>query len=321
MGRVLRWQRNRRRSKPYRVLRQAEQRAAKENVKLAWQTALRDNPELRRKNALAKWIQKQKIKRKYAQAAHEAKQTAHFTQNVVQATGQIVRAVQQYIAARKSLLLVVAMLAMVVVFFASGMTSCTAMLSGFQSSYISASYMANEQDICNSDLYYTEMETDLQMDIDQTEENYPGYDEYHAPVQVLLPADGVDPVAVAAGHIAQPWKVEGVSIRLPVAEGLLIHVVAVRLLTRGQRTGNDRGQRCYRQRGLQDIPIVGVAVAVIAGFHNDLPCKLVLLPEQPRKLRLNLFKGEGVEHGGEIAHQLPGRGHCRGTGHAHPGNP
>ncbi len=178
VGRALRWQRNRRRSKPYRALRQAEQRVAKENVKLAWQTALRDNPELRRKNALAKWIQKQKIKRKYAQAAHEAKQTAQFTQNVVHATGQIVRAVQQYIAARKSLLLVVAMLAMVVVFFSAGMTSCTAMLSGFQSSYISASYMANEQDICNSDLYYTEMETDLQMDIDQTEENYPGYDEY-----------------------------------------------------------------------------------------------------------------------------------------------
>lgn len=70
------------------------------------------------------------------------------------------------------------MLAMVVVFFSAGMTSCTAMLSGFQSSYISASYMANEQDICNSDLYYTEMETDLQIDIDKTEENYPGYDEY-----------------------------------------------------------------------------------------------------------------------------------------------
>ena len=178
VGRALRWNSNRRRSKPYRALRQAEQRAAKENLNLAWQTALRDNPELQRKNALAKWMQKQKIKRKYAQAAHEAKQTAHFTQNVVQATGQIVRAVQQYVAARKSLLLVVAMLAMVVVFFASGMTSCTAMLSGFQSSYISASYMANEQDICNSDLYYTEMETDLQIDIDKTEENYPGYDEY-----------------------------------------------------------------------------------------------------------------------------------------------
>jgi len=178
VGRALRWQRNRRRSKPYRALRQAEQRAAREHLNLAWQTALRDNPELRNKNALSKWMQKQKIKRKYAQAAHEAKQTAQFTQNVVHATGQIVRAVQQYLAARKSLLAVVAMLAMVVVFFSAGMTSCTAMLSGFQSSYISASYMANEQDICNSDLYYTEMETDLQMDIDKTEENYPGYDEY-----------------------------------------------------------------------------------------------------------------------------------------------
>ena len=178
VGRALRWQRNLRRSKPYQTLRQAEQRAAKERLNLAWQTALRDNPELQRKNALAKWMQKQKIKRKYAQAAHEAKQTAHFTQNVVHATGQIVRAVQQYVAARKSLLLVVAMLAMVVLFFSAGMTSCTAMLSGFQSSYISASYMADEQDICNADLYYTEMETDLQIGIDMTEENHPGYDEY-----------------------------------------------------------------------------------------------------------------------------------------------
>lgn len=178
VGRVLRWQQDRRRSKPYRALRQAERRAAKENINLAWQTALRDHPELQRKSALTKWIQKQKIKRKYAQAAHEAKQTAQFTQNVVQATGQIVRAIQQYAAAHKSLLVVVALLTMVVVFFAAGMTSCTAMLSGFQSSYISASYMANEQDICDSDLYYTQMETDLQIDIDRTEENYPGYDEY-----------------------------------------------------------------------------------------------------------------------------------------------
>ena len=178
VGRALRWNKNRRRSRPYRALRQAEQRAAKENVNLAWQTALRNNPELRNKNALAKWMQKQKIKRKYAQAAHEAKQTAHFTQNVVQTTGQIVRAVQQYLAARKSLLAVVAMLAMVVVFFSAGLTSCTAMLSGFQSSYISASYMADEQDICNADLYFTELETDLQMDIGNTETNYPGYDEY-----------------------------------------------------------------------------------------------------------------------------------------------
>lgn len=177
-GRVLRWERNRRRTKPYRTLRKAQQKAARAHTDLAWQTALRDNPELQRKNALAKWVQKQKIKRKYAQAAHEAKQSAKFTQNVLTATGKIARAIAQYAAAHKAVFLAVAMLALVVMFFATGLTSCTAMLSGFQSSYISASYMADEGEICQSDLYYTEKETDLQIDIDNTEENYPGYDEY-----------------------------------------------------------------------------------------------------------------------------------------------
>jgi cell wall-associated NlpC family hydrolase len=177
-GRLLRWEKNRRRTKPYRALRKAQQKAAQEHTSLAWQTALRDNPELQRKNALAKWVQKQKIKRKYAQAAHEAKQTAHFTQNVLTATGKIARAIAQYAAAHKAVFLAVALLALVVMFFATGLTSCTAMLSGFQSSYISASYMADEQEICQSDLYYTEKETDLQMDIDATEDHYPGYDEY-----------------------------------------------------------------------------------------------------------------------------------------------
>lgn len=178
VGRVLRWERNRRRTKPYRTLRKAQQKAARAHTDLAWQTALRDNPELQRKNALAKWVQKQKIKRKYAQAAHEAKQSAKFTQNVLTATGKIARAIAQYAAAHKAVFLAVAMLALVVMFFATGLTSCTAMLSGFQSSYISASYMADEGEICQSDLYYTEKETDLQIDIDNTEENYPGYDEY-----------------------------------------------------------------------------------------------------------------------------------------------
>ena len=84
-------------------------------------------------------------------------------------TGQIVRAVAQQVAAHKSVLAIAALLALVAVFFSAGLTSCTAMLSAFQSSYISASYLANEQDICNAELYFTELETDLQMDIDSTE--------------------------------------------------------------------------------------------------------------------------------------------------------
>lgn len=192
-GRFLRWNSQRLRTKPYRTVRRAERQLTRENVNLAWQAALRDNPELQKRHALAKWIQKQKIKRKYAQAAHEAKQTAQHTRNVLTATGKIIRAVAQYVAAHKTVLIVAALLVVMVLFFSAGITSCTAMLSSIQSSYISTGYMANEQEINGSDLHYTEMETDLQKDIDDTEINYPGYDEYrydldeigHSPYELM----------------------------------------------------------------------------------------------------------------------------------------
>ena len=150
----------------------------KEQINLEWRRNLQEHPELKRKRALAKWAQKQKIKRKYAAAAREAKKAEQHTQTVLNASGQIIRSVAQQIIARKSVLATVALLGLIVVMFSAGLTSCMAMVSSVQSSYISISYMADEEDICESDLYYSEMETDLQIDINETERNHPGYDEY-----------------------------------------------------------------------------------------------------------------------------------------------
>lgn len=178
LKRGLRWNRNRLRSKPYRAVRKAERNVSARKADLAWQTLLKDNPELQRKHNINKWIQKRKLRRKYAQAAREAKQSAHFTQNVLTNTGKVIRAAVENAIVRRTALGTIALLALIVVLFAAGLASCTAMISSIQSSYISASYMADEQDITNSDLYYTEMETDLQIDIDETETNFPDYDEY-----------------------------------------------------------------------------------------------------------------------------------------------
>lgn len=177
-GRFLRWNKRRLRSKPYRAARQAERRLAMDRAELAWQTALRDHPELRRQNALSRWMQKQKIKRRYAQAAREAQRTAQHTQQTATVVGKIARAVQQYAAAHKSALLIVALLALVIAFFSAGLASCTAMLSGAQSSYLSATYLSDEQEICSAELYFTELETDLQLNINGTAASFPGYDEY-----------------------------------------------------------------------------------------------------------------------------------------------
>ena len=177
VGRLYRWNKRRLHTKPYRMERKARLNVSRANANMAYQQFLKDNPELQKK-ALAKWIQKRKIKRKYAAAAREAQKTVHHTQQVLNATGQIIRAIAQFVAANKAVLGVVALAVLIVVMCGSMFTSCTAMLSGVQSAIISTCYVANEQEINDSELKYTELETDLQKDIDDTEENHPGYDEY-----------------------------------------------------------------------------------------------------------------------------------------------
>lgn len=176
-GRFLRWNKRRRQSKPYRMERKARLNVSRANADMAYRQLLKDNPELQKK-ALAKWIQKQKIKRKYAAAAREAAKGVKHTQNVLTATGQIIRAVAQMVGAHKAVLGIVALAVLVVVLFGSLFSSCTAMLSGVQSAVISTCYVADDKEINDSELKYTELETELQQDIDKTEANFPGYDEY-----------------------------------------------------------------------------------------------------------------------------------------------
>lgn len=176
-GRFLRWNKRRLKSKPYRMERKARLNVSKANANMAYQQLLKDNPELQKK-ALAKWIQKQKIKRKYAAAAREAAKGAQHTRNVLTATGQVIRAIAQMVSAHKAVFGIVALAVLVVIMFGSLFSSCTAMLSGVQSAIISTCYVADDKEINDSELKYTELETDLQKDIDDTETNYPGFDEY-----------------------------------------------------------------------------------------------------------------------------------------------
>lgn len=177
VGRLYRWNKQRLHTKPYRMERKARRNVSRANADMAYQQLLKDNPELQKK-AFAKWIQKKKLKRKYAAAAREAQKTAHHTQQVLNATGQIIRAVAEFVAANKAVLGVVALAVLLVVLCGSMFSSCTAMLSGVQSAIISTCYVADDKEINDSELKYTELETDLQKDIDDTETNYPGFDEY-----------------------------------------------------------------------------------------------------------------------------------------------
>ena len=176
-GAALRKRRQRLREKPYREVRRAQERLAQANADMAYRKILSENPELEKK-ALAKWIQKQKLKRKYAAAAREAAKEVKHTTHVLSAAGQVVRALAQAAVSHKAVLGVVGISILIVSMFGSLFSSCSAMLSGVQSAVISTCYVAEDAEINQSELRYTELETDLQIEIDRTEEDYPGYDEY-----------------------------------------------------------------------------------------------------------------------------------------------
>ncbi len=90
----------------------------------------------------------------------------------------MVRALAQAVASHKAVLGTVGIGILIVSMFGSLFSSCSAMLSGVQSAVISTCYVADDAEINQSELRYTELETDLQIEINRTEEDYPDYDEY-----------------------------------------------------------------------------------------------------------------------------------------------
>lgn len=191
-GRYLRHRKHRLHEKPYREVHRAEKCMSAASADMAYQKLLMDKPELQKK-AFSRWLQKRKLRQKYAAAAREAAKGAQHTTNVLTATGQIIRALAQTVASRKTVIGIIAVGMLVMSMFGALFSSCSAMLTGVQSAIVSTCYVAEDSEINASELAYTELETDLQIAVDNTETDYPGYDEYrysigeigHSPYELM----------------------------------------------------------------------------------------------------------------------------------------
>lgn len=178
-GRAYRIRRERLRSRPYRAMKRAEKQAMMVERDAALRRLQTEYPQLQKK-ALAKWVQKQKIKRKYAAAAREASKGAGHSAKFLSATGRIFRQMAEHVKKKAGGTAVGIILAGVLLFSMCGslFTSCSSLFTGAGSSFLSACYLAEDGEISSAELRYTELETDLQMDIAGTEWRHSGYDEY-----------------------------------------------------------------------------------------------------------------------------------------------
>ena len=181
------------RNRPYRTVEKLEKKAIKANVKFSYRKALAENPQLR-SNVLSRFMQKRKIKQQYAKAYRDAKKAGEAVKKTGTVAGNAVKAVAGFIKRHPMIAVTVILLLFVFFLFGTLFTSCSNMgLSGF-SSIIGSSYVAEDADIDNAELSYTEWETDLQMRINSAEADYPGYDEYRYSVDDI----GHDPYELMA---------------------------------------------------------------------------------------------------------------------------
>ena len=190
-GKAIRSARRRHKLKPYRAAARAEKKSIAANAEFVYQKSLRDNPEMAQavKNPVSRLWQKQKIKREYAKAARAAGQTAQG------AAGAAARAAKNSAAAAKRAakesqktasfvarhwkgVLLVGGVGLMLLLIMGGLQSCTAMFGSAGTGLAATSYLSEDSDMLGAEAAYSDLEADLQHELDNYESLHPGYDEY-----------------------------------------------------------------------------------------------------------------------------------------------
>ena len=178
---------------PYNKVKRLQNRTVNAQAKAAYQKALAENPELKKKK-LAKAMYKKQLKRKYAKAAREAQKTGKRAKRTAVTTEKIVKEIAGAIKRHPVAALVIFLIFLLILFIASAFTSCTSIGAGSSGAFSSVSYLAGDIVIDQAELTYTEWETDLQLEINRMETIRSGYDEYRYDVDEI----GHDPHVLMA---------------------------------------------------------------------------------------------------------------------------
>ena len=172
-----------------------EKKQMKAEVNFRYQRFLEENPQMNEKDLkrqLQKRMQKQRIKREYAKtkrAAQSAKGAKEATVNTANFTTMVAKKIQELASRNASLFVTIGIFALILIMLMTAISSCGAMFSDGMSITMAGSYMSVPAEIDATDLIFSELEKELQKEINAIETDYPDYDEY----RYNLDAIGHDP--------------------------------------------------------------------------------------------------------------------------------
>lgn|GEM_PF-1656901 len=163
---------------PYRRVARLERKVSKQSAKLAYRRALEANPRIK-KNPIARMWYKRKIKRQYTKQARQAQKTAtKATKQAMTLKGKVIRLLQVAIKKNPKFWLILVVIVLVLFMIMSIMSLFSAIGSGGAGAMFISSYLAEDMDITNASVLYTELETDLRETIANIPSSHLGFDEY-----------------------------------------------------------------------------------------------------------------------------------------------
>ena len=172
-----------------------EKKQVKAEVDFRYQKFLEENPQMDEKSIkkqLQKRVQKQRIKREYAKAKRTgqgvkgAKEATVKTSNL---TTMVAKKIQELAGKNAAVFITIGIFALILILLMSSISSCGSMFSDGMSTMMAGSYMSTPAEIDATDLIFSELEMELQKEINAIETNYPDYEEY----RYNLDAIGHDP--------------------------------------------------------------------------------------------------------------------------------
>ncbi|MBF2599145.1 peptidoglycan DD-metalloendopeptidase family protein [Listeria seeligeri] len=181
-----------REKKAFQRLQKADDKLTKANTNYMYE---RMKSEQITKNTLNKLFQKRKIKKQYVQAKKVTgtAKTAANNVNRIKSSTEKAMAIAKELFAKKKIIGVVVVIVLIFMLLSAILSTCAAIFTQAGSAIVTSTWLSDDSDINEAELYYTKLEAKLQKRISNIENEHGGYDEYnynigaieHNPVQLI----------------------------------------------------------------------------------------------------------------------------------------
>lgn len=161
-----------------RAARRMERKADRTEIQKRYSEILSKDEKLQRSSLIKKQIQKQRIKREYAKAKRMEQSMGTATVGTIDYIKKIGGKVTDFFKENRKVFISIGVLLALMLLIMSSFTSCSSMFVQNVVNYAGAGYMSTDQAIRDADLYYTQLEANLQEKVNNIEADHTGYDRY-----------------------------------------------------------------------------------------------------------------------------------------------